>query len=151
MPQVFKDADGDEWELSLTFGTVEQIEATLGVNLGCPEVPTLGGIPLLARLSVDIVLQSRLIWACCKNSPLVRQHAIKEEHFYDDILVDQTFRDAYAAWLAEYRLFFRRRSFGDPMRLKRLETVIDEALTRLNSGSGSGSGAESAASPTRAA
>jgi hypothetical protein len=140
MPKIFRDAQKDEWELALTFGTVEAIEITLGINLGCPEIPSDGGIPLLARLAVDFVLQSKLIWLSCKHSPIVARESIKEVHFYDDILVGETFRDALAAWLQEYRDFFHRRLFGDLNRLTRLEAAIDEVLNRLSFGKSSGSG-----------
>lgn len=148
MSKVFRDAQKDEWELALTFGTVEATEAALGINLGCPEVPTMSGVPLLARLAADFVLQSKLIWLACRHSPIVAKEGIKEAHFYDDILVGETFRDGYAAWLQEYRDFFRRRLFGDIPRLTRLEAVIDEVLLRLNGGNKSGSGLQSPALPT---
>lgn len=150
MPQFFKDAQKDEWEIALPFSTVEAIEGALGINLGCPEIPTIGGLPLLARLAADVVLQSKLIWLSCNHSPIVKKEGVKEAYFYDDILTGETFRDALAAWLQEYRDFFRRRLFGDQARLTRLEAAIQECLDRLNFGRPSGSGPQSSVSPTPA-
>lgn len=148
MPHFFKDVDGSEWEIIISIGKVAQIESLLGVNLGCPEFPAGNSMPLLTRLAADVALVSRLIWLSgCSSCATARQHSVKEEYFYEDILVGETFREAWCAWLKEYQDFIRRRSFGDIDRQTNFERAIKGILDRLNSGKSSGNGLASAASP----
>jgi len=151
MPHFFKDVDGSEWEMAITIGRVAQIEAVLGVNLGCPEFPAANSLPLLTRLAADVALVSRLIWMSgCSTCATARQHSVKEEHFYEDILVGETFRQAWSEWLKEYKDFILCRSFGDIDRQTNFERAINGITDRLNSGKSSGNGQASAGSPTSA-
>jgi hypothetical protein len=123
----FKHPITGQWNLTLTVGTVAEIESRLGVNLGLPDW---GTPPLYARIIDDPVLASRILWIVCQAS--AKDYQIPEDQFYDDILVGQTFMDAHVSLLKEYRDFFQARSIGGAG--QRLSKLLSEFLDLISSG-----------------
>lgn len=127
--KIFKDVDGDPYEIVLNIRTMSEIEALTGINLGLPDV---GEPALWFRLTSDAMLVSRLIWLSCRASSVVKTHSIREDDFYEDILVGPRFEEAHRLFLEEYRDFFLRRSIGGTG--QRIQTAVDAFLKVLNSG-----------------
>jgi len=129
--KIFRDVDGDPYEIVLNVRTLTEIEAITGINLGLPD----HGEPMLwLRLTSDPILVSRLIWLSCRNCPTVKENKriLTEDLFYEDILVDLHFEEAHKQFLAEYRDFFQQRSIGGTG--PRVSKAVSTFLDLLNSG-----------------
>lgn len=74
--RIFKDANGLDWQLSITIGSVKRVRDLLKVNL--LELDS-GEPPLLVRLSTDIVFIVDVIF--CLLKPCADERKISDEQF----------------------------------------------------------------------
>ncbi len=103
----FKDNNGKQWDISLTFDSAKRVRDLLGINLLAPED---GEPPLLTRLGTDELLLCDVIY--CLVKPQADEAGITDEMF-GRALGPDAILSAVDAFYAELIDFFRLRGRAD--------------------------------------
>ncbi len=125
--KYFKDAKGNQWELSITVGAIKRVKAMLDVNLLDLEK----GEPTLAeRLATDIILICDVIYALC--FPQAQGRNITDEDF-GELLSGDAVLDAHTAFTDEFVNFFLSTGRTDKANvISKTAEVVRQAVTLVS-------------------
>lgn len=121
----FSDTKSNEWNVSVTIGSVKRVISLLDVNLLDIEQ---GDPPLMVKLSTDVVLLCDIIY--CLVKPQADERDISDEQF-GQLLGGDAVLAAQKAFYEEMRDFFQRSGRADRVTaLEKQEAAINLAVQK---------------------